>query len=85
MTRGHTVAVRYRFAGNVLDTTRYELSHGGELVHVEPQVFDVLAYLVEHRDRVVTKAELAGLRLGAPVRVGVGVDDPGQAAPPVGR
>jgi DNA-binding winged helix-turn-helix (wHTH) protein len=27
-------------------------------VHVEPQVFDVLARLVEHRDRVVPKAEL---------------------------
>ncbi|MET0147305.1 MAG: alpha/beta fold hydrolase [Ilumatobacteraceae bacterium] len=26
--------------------------------HVEPQVFDVLLYLVRHRDRVVTKAEL---------------------------
>ncbi|MEL7210067.1 MAG: winged helix-turn-helix domain-containing protein, partial [Actinomycetota bacterium] len=25
---------------------------------VEPQVFDVLAYLVAHRDRVVTKHEL---------------------------
>jgi pimeloyl-ACP methyl ester carboxylesterase/DNA-binding winged helix-turn-helix (wHTH) protein len=42
----------------VLDTTRYELTRRGELVHVEPQVFDVLAYLVEHRDRVVTKVEL---------------------------
>lgn len=27
-------------------------------VHVEPQVFDVLAYLVDHRDRVVPKEEL---------------------------
>ena len=26
--------------------------------HVEPQVFDVLVYLIRHRDRVVTKAEL---------------------------
>ena len=42
----------------MLDTTRYELSCGDELVHVEPQVFDVLAHLVEHRDRVVPKAEL---------------------------
>jgi hypothetical protein len=49
---------RYRFEGRVLDTTRYELSCDGELVHVEPQVFDVLAQLVEHRDRVVPKAEL---------------------------
>jgi pimeloyl-ACP methyl ester carboxylesterase/DNA-binding winged helix-turn-helix (wHTH) protein len=50
--------MRYQFEGRVLDTTRYELSCDGELVHVEPQVFDVLAHLVEHRDRVVTKAEL---------------------------
>jgi len=28
---------------------------GDELVHVEAQVFDVLTYLVEHRDRVVLK------------------------------
>jgi pimeloyl-ACP methyl ester carboxylesterase/DNA-binding winged helix-turn-helix (wHTH) protein len=34
------------------------LSGGGALVHVEPQVFDVLAHLVEHRDRVVAKTEL---------------------------
>jgi DNA-binding winged helix-turn-helix (wHTH) protein/pimeloyl-ACP methyl ester carboxylesterase len=58
MTTGHNLAMRYRFDDNVLDTTRYELSHGGELVHVEPQVFDVLAHLVEHRDRVVAKGDL---------------------------
>ena len=28
---------------------------GDELVHVEAQVFDVLTYLVEHRDGVVLK------------------------------
>src|SRR5215211_1376274 len=55
---GHNLAVRYCFDDSVLDTTRYELSRGGELVHVEPQVFDVLAHLVEHRDRVVAKTEL---------------------------
>ncbi len=52
------MTVQYRFADSVLDTTRYELLHGGEPVHVEPQVFDVLAHLVEHRDRVVAKTEL---------------------------
>jgi pimeloyl-ACP methyl ester carboxylesterase/DNA-binding winged helix-turn-helix (wHTH) protein len=50
--------VRYRFAESLLDTTRYELCHGEEPVHVEPQVFDVLTHLVEHRERVVTKEEL---------------------------
>lgn len=32
--------------------------YDGELVHVEPQVFDVLTHLVEHRHRVVAKTEL---------------------------
>ena len=52
---GHNLTVRYRFGDTVLDSTRYELLRDDELVHVEPQVFDVLTYLVEHRDRVVLK------------------------------
>jgi pimeloyl-ACP methyl ester carboxylesterase/DNA-binding winged helix-turn-helix (wHTH) protein len=50
--------VRYRFAESLLDTTRYELCRGEEPVHVEPQVFDVLSHLVQHRERVVPKGEL---------------------------
>lgn len=50
--------MRYRFDDVVLDPDRYELQRAGEPVRVEPQVFDVLAYLVEHRDRVVPKTEL---------------------------
>ena len=41
-----------------LDIGRFELRRGGEPQPVEPQVFDVLHYLVAHRDRVVTKNEL---------------------------
>lgn len=48
----------YRFDDCELDLDGYELRRGGEVVHVEPQVFDVLAYLVTHRDRVVPKSEL---------------------------
>jgi pimeloyl-ACP methyl ester carboxylesterase/DNA-binding winged helix-turn-helix (wHTH) protein len=48
----------FQFDDVVLDVERFELRRRGEPVHVEPQVFDVLAYLVLHRDRVVTKAEL---------------------------
>ncbi len=44
--------------GFELDVERMELRADGEPVAVEPQVFDVLAYLVEHRDRLVTKEEL---------------------------
>jgi pimeloyl-ACP methyl ester carboxylesterase/DNA-binding winged helix-turn-helix (wHTH) protein len=50
--------VLYAFAGLTLDTDRYALRRDDEVVHLEPQVFDVLTYLVEHRDAVVTKAEL---------------------------
>ncbi len=48
----------YAFDGCCLDPARVELRRDGELVHVEPQVFEVLAFLVANRDRVVTKAEL---------------------------
>jgi adenylate cyclase len=42
----------------VLDTDRRELRRGTALVSLEPQVFDLLEYLVRNRDRVVTKDEL---------------------------
>ena len=48
----------WRFDGFVLDTQRYELRHGDEVVRVEPQVFDVLTQLVSNRERCVTKEEL---------------------------
>jgi len=41
-----------------LDTSLFELRRGGVRVPLEPQVFSVLAYLVAHRDRVVSKEEL---------------------------
>jgi pimeloyl-ACP methyl ester carboxylesterase/DNA-binding winged helix-turn-helix (wHTH) protein len=44
--------------GLELDTAQFELRRAGRRVPVEPQVFDVLAYLVSHRDRVVSKDEL---------------------------
>ena len=48
----------YRFGDCQLDDQRYELRRDGQPRHLEPQVFEVLAYLVRHRDRVVTKTEL---------------------------
>ena len=48
----------FRFEDCTLDPARFELTRAGEPVHVERQVFDVLAHLLTHRDRVVTKAEL---------------------------
>jgi DNA-binding winged helix-turn-helix (wHTH) protein len=46
------------FAECELSLGRRELRRAGALVAIEPQVFDVLAYLVVHRDRVVSKHEL---------------------------
>jgi DNA-binding winged helix-turn-helix (wHTH) protein/DNA-binding CsgD family transcriptional regulator len=50
--------VIYRFGDIELDTTLFELRAGGAVTAVEPQVFDVLRYLVVNRDRLVTKEEL---------------------------
>jgi DNA-binding winged helix-turn-helix (wHTH) protein len=41
-----------------LDLDRYELRRAGEAVPIEPQVFDVLAHLASHPERVVSKEEL---------------------------
>ena len=40
------------------DPALFEVRRGGVPVPLEPQAFDVLAYLVSHRDRVVPKEEL---------------------------
>jgi predicted ATPase/DNA-binding winged helix-turn-helix (wHTH) protein len=50
--------VVYVFEDYELDLPRYELRHAGKPVRIEPQVFNLLVYLVQHRDRVVTKEEL---------------------------
>jgi TolB-like protein len=50
--------VIYRFDQCVLDTVRRELRRGEMLRAVEPQVFDLLEYLVRHRERVVGRDEL---------------------------
>jgi len=48
----------YRFGTCVLDVARRELRRDGELVPLQPKVFELLAYLIEHRDRAVDKAEI---------------------------
>jgi adenylate cyclase len=48
----------YRFGDFELWRERYELRRGAAPVALEPRVFEVLAYLVHHRDRVVPKSEL---------------------------
>jgi DNA-binding winged helix-turn-helix (wHTH) protein len=48
----------YRFEDCTLDLQRHELCRDGELRHVEPQVFDLLVFLIEQRDRVVSREDI---------------------------
>ena len=50
--------MQFHFSDHVLDVGLRELTRAGENVAVEPQVFDLLIYLVENRDRVVSKDDL---------------------------
>jgi Tol biopolymer transport system component/DNA-binding winged helix-turn-helix (wHTH) protein len=53
--------VAYEFGDFRVDLRTMSLSRHGEIVPVEPKVFDVLCRLIEHRDRVLTKDELLDL------------------------
>ena len=50
--------VTVRFGNCELSVERLELRRADKIVAMEPQVFDVLTYLLLHRDRVVPKSEL---------------------------
>ena len=53
-------SLRYLFEEYAFDTARRELCRGPDVIPVTPQVFDLLAYLIRHRERVVTKDDLIG-------------------------
>ena len=48
----------FRFGVCELDEARRALTAQGREIRLQPRVFDLLAYLVRHRDRVVSKDEL---------------------------
>lgn len=48
----------YHFGSYQLDAQRGELRCASHPVVIEPKVFDVLVFLLQHRDRIVTKEEL---------------------------
>jgi TolB-like protein len=50
--------MQFLFADHTLDTDRRELRRGCEPVAVEPQVFDLLVYLVQNNARVVSKDDI---------------------------
>ncbi len=51
--------MRYAFEGCVLDTQRYVLHRANQSTVLRPKVFQVLQHLIAHRDRVISKTELA--------------------------
>ena len=48
----------FRINRCIVDTTAFELRRDGEIVAVQPQVFDLLILLLENRHRLVTKEEI---------------------------
>lgn len=51
----------FSFGDYVLDTQRYELRHGNELIALRPKALDLLICLVEHAGEVVPKQTLISL------------------------
>jgi TolB-like protein len=56
--------VKFNFDNHILDTDRRELRRSGELVAMQPQVFDLLVHLLKYRDRVVSRDDLIALVWG---------------------
>jgi TolB-like protein len=50
--------MRYLFEDYALDTDRRELFRRGEIVRLEPQAFDLLEYLIQNRERLVSRDDL---------------------------
>lgn len=50
--------MRFRFENQELDGELRELTRDGDVIPMQPQVFDLLLFLVEQRDRVVSKDDL---------------------------
>jgi DNA-binding winged helix-turn-helix (wHTH) protein len=50
----------YLFENFSLDTDRRELRRGPDLLSLEPQVFDLLVFLIKNRDRVVSRDDVLG-------------------------
>src|ERR1700730_6835562 len=57
-TPGSSFKLLYLFEDYALDTDRRELRRGAALLSMEPQVFDLLVFLVGSRDRVVSRDDL---------------------------
>ena len=58
--------MHYLFADCVLDTQCYLLRRADQSIRLRPKVFQVLTYLLMHRDRVIPKHELCEQVWSAP-------------------
>ena len=56
--------MKFSFSNHLLHTGLRELRRDGELITPQPQVFDLLVYLLENRDRVVSRDDLIALVWG---------------------
>ena len=56
--------MKFDFDNCALDTNLRELRRDGELVAMQPQVFDLLVHLLKHRDHVVSRDDLIALVWG---------------------
>ena len=56
--------MKFNFDDHSLDTALRELRRGGELVAMQPQVFDLLVHLLKHHDHVVSRDDLIELVWG---------------------
>ena len=75
----------YLFEDYVLDTERRELRAAMQPVVLEPQVFDLLAYLIQNRERVVSKDDLIATIWNGRVGFGIGSEHPHQRRAMRGR
>ena len=52
--------VIYTFADYRIDTSRFEMARGTAILSVEPQVLELLIFLIDNRDHVVSRDDLLG-------------------------
>ena len=57
----------FQFGNFIVDTGRYKLRIKDSELTIQPQVFDLLVYLIRNRDRVVTRSELLASLWGGKV------------------
>jgi DNA-binding winged helix-turn-helix (wHTH) protein len=58
MVGGNQRSMTYLFRDLEIDEESFSITRGSVPVAVEPRVFELLVYLLRHRDRMVPRAEL---------------------------